>query len=170
MLLDHYLPHCDFYERHTTLTRATPERAYAAIRTADLSRSVIVKVLLFLRGMRRKSVLSFLGNGFHLLEDDPPREIVIGLQGPFWKPTCRLDDVTPETFRTPVRPGVARAAWNFLIEPAGDTTRITTETRVLCADDARTKFRLYWMVVRPFSGLIRRVMLRRIRAEAERVR
>jgi hypothetical protein len=168
VLLDHYLPHCDFYERHTTLARTTPERAYAAVHATDFSRSVVIRALLALRGIRNRSFTTT--TAFTVLEENPPHEIVIGLQGPFWKPSCKLDPVTPELFRTPVRAGVARGAWNFLIEREGDRTRITTETRVLCADDARAKFRMYWMLIRPWSGLIRRVMLRRIRAEAERVR
>jgi hypothetical protein len=43
---------------------------------------------------------------------------------------------------------------------------LSTETRVWCAPDARAKFRLYWLLVRPGSGLVRRSMLRSIRREA----
>jgi hypothetical protein len=46
---------------------------------------------------------------------------------------------------------------------------MVTETRVLCTDDeARRRFSLYWRLVGPFSALIRRVLLRRIKREAER--
>jgi hypothetical protein len=160
------MPHCDFVERHSTIARATPERIYAAIRTADVSRDRIVRTLLALRGMRaRTSTLGgFLRQGFVILAEDPPNEIVLGVQGPFWKPACRLDAIDADTFRTGVPSGIARAAWNFCVESNGT---LTTETRILCADDARTKFRLYWVVIRPFSGWIRRRMLRAIRREAE---
>jgi hypothetical protein len=48
-------------------------------------------------------------------------------------------------------------------------TVLTTETRVACGDPAsRAKFRAYWTVVRPFSGLIRILMLRAVRRECER--
>lgn len=173
MLLDRHLPHCDVYERHATTVRATPERVYAAIRTADFSANPIVKLLLGLRGMRRMrpktfDLNTFRAEGFHVLEENPPWEIVIGLEGPFWKPNCRLMPVDAQSFTRPVTPNAARGAWNFLIEANGDgTVRLSTETRVLCADDARLKFRLYWLVVRPFSGLIRRLMLRAIRKQAE---
>jgi hypothetical protein len=34
---------------------------------------------------------------------------------------------------------------------------LTTETRVLLTDDgSRRAFRRYWLVIRPFSGVIRR--------------
>jgi len=169
MILDHWLPHCDFVERHSTIVRATPERIYAAIRRADLARHPITRALLAIRGLGRTAKTfnldSFIGDGFGILAEDPPREIVLGVQGPFWKPGCRLHAVTAESFRAPVPAGAARGVWNFLIESDG---RVSTETRVLCADDARWKFRLYWLIVRPFSGLIRRMMLRAIRQEAER--
>ena len=49
-------------------------------------------------------------------------------------------------------------------------TRLSTETRVRCSEDAsRRRFRLYWAVIAPFSGLIRREVLRTIRHEAEGV-
>lgn len=169
MNLDRLMPHCDFVERHATVVRAAPERIYAAIRRADLARHPVTRALLVLRGLGRGgkkfNLDSFIGDGFGILAEDPPREIVLGVQGPFWRPGCKLHTVTAETFRTSVPDGTARAAWNFLIEPDG---RVSTETRILCADDARLKFRLYWMIIRPFSGLIRRMMLRAIREEAER--
>ena len=49
------------------------------------------------------------------------------------------------------------------------TTRLVTETRVQCLDAASSRrFGLYWVVVRPFSGLIRRAMLRAVAREATR--
>ncbi|PYQ27228.1 MAG: hypothetical protein DMF56_20855 [Acidobacteria bacterium] len=168
-LIDHFLPHCDFVERHSIVVRASPERIYEVIRRGELTQHPIVRALLKLRGLGRPpkkfNLDAFLGAGFGLLAEDPPNEIVLGIQGPFWKPTCKLHVVDAEAFRTNVPEGVARAAWNFAIDSHG---RVTTETRILCADDARMKFRLYWTTIRPFSGLIRRMMLRAIRKEAER--
>ena len=67
--------------------------------------------------------------------------------------------------------GTARAAWNFLVErtPDGGVT-LSTETRVQPADaESARRFRRYWWLVRPWSGLTRRYMLRAIRREAERL-
>jgi hypothetical protein len=60
---------------------------------------------------------------------------------------------------------MARGVWNFGVSEIGTgKTLLETETRVTCGDVAsRRKFRLYWLLVRPFSGLIRRLMLRAIR-------
>lgn len=172
MPLDRLMPHCDVFERHSTFVRASPERVYAAIRTADLAGHPVTKTLIAMRGLGRNAkshkLEEFLARGFTVLAEDPPREIVIGVQGPFWKPACKLHDIDEQSFLAPVPNGAARAAWNFLVEHSGDGSRLTTETRVLCADDARISFRLYWLIVRPFSGLIRRLMLRAIRSEAER--
>lgn len=163
MLIDRLLPHCDFYEHHSTRVTAAPERIYDVIRHGELTSHPIVRALLFVRGIGRgKSLDLFLSQGFVILAEDRPHEIVIGIEGPFWKPNCKLRGDLD--FTRPVPNGVARAAWNFAI--AADGT-VSTETRILCADDARPKFRAYWLFVRPFSGLIRRMMLRSIRKQAE---
>jgi hypothetical protein len=72
--------------------------------------------------------------------------------------------------RDPVPAGVARAGWNFALnETEPGRTLLTTETRVACGDPAtRRRFRIYWLFIRPGSGLIRRLMLRSIKRAAER--
>lgn len=168
MLIDRLLPHSDYHEYHSTIVRATPDRIYDVIRHGELTTHPIVRMLLKLRGMTSSGAFSlelFLRQGFCLLAEDRPREIVLGIEGPFWKPACKLTPVDADSFRRPVPPGSARAAWNFAIEPRGDGALVSTETRVLCAN---WQFRAYWMVVRPFRGLIRRLMLRAIRKGAER--
>ena len=72
-------------------------------------------------------------------------------------------------FFTVVMVSLAVAVMNFLVEPhaSGRGTRLFTETRVRCLGrSSRRWFRLYWLVIRPFSGLLRRAMLSGIRARA----
>lgn len=169
MLIDRLLPHSDYHEYHSTVVRGEPDRVYEVIRHGELVAHPIVRALLTLRGLsgapKTFSLALFVRQGFAIVGEDPPREIVLGIEGPFWKPNCRLGRVDAESFRRPVAAGTARAAWNFAIERRGDgTALVSTETRVLCSD---WRFRAYWVVVRPFSGLIRRLMLRAIRKEAE---
>ena len=58
--------------------------------------------------------------------------------------------------------------WNFRIDPSRGGCRLRTETRIDCVDAAALwRFRVYWTLVGPFSGLIRRDLLRLIRREAE---
>lgn len=150
--------------------RASRERVYDAVSTADLTGGFVVRALLLMRGMglRPARTIRDFASGFRIVAEDRPNEIMLGTEGPFWKPACRPRGLDAEDFRLPVPEGVARAAWNFTTETQGDATLLATETRVLCADDARPKFRMYWMLIRPFSGIIRRMMLRAIRKAAER--
>jgi hypothetical protein len=60
-----------------------------------------------------------------------------------------------------VRRGRIEIAVAFWAEPSGSGSTLHTETRVRAGHRAaRRWFRLYWLVVRPFSGLIRRRWLR----------
>jgi hypothetical protein len=111
-----------------------------------------------------------VGRGFTLLGARPPHEIALGLAGRFWTPTGSLERLDAAAFRAFDRPGSAKAVWSFRLLPADDgTTRIITDTRVRCLDPAsRRRFRIYWRIVGPFSGLVRRAALRAIKREAER--
>jgi hypothetical protein len=111
----------------------------------------------------------FEGHGFRVLAENPPQELLIGLIGSFWKPDGGLLPVDVATFKGTQSPGTARVAWNFSIsEQENGTSELATETRVKCADaTSRRYFRLYWALIRPGSGLIRRSMLRSIRRTAE---
>ena len=122
------------------------------------------------RPRRALTLQTLIEAGFGRLEEAPPREIVLGVAGAFWRPTGNVRPFRRQDFDGPVTPGLARAVWNFALRDAGDGhTLLSTETRVVCGDAAsRRKFRLYWRVVGPFSGLIRRSMLRAIRREVER--
>jgi hypothetical protein len=62
-----------------------------------------------------------------------------------------------------------RAAWNVEVGLRADgATELRTKTRLLCADVAtRRRFRAYWMLIGPFSGLIRKEMLAAVRSAAE---
>lgn len=108
--------------------------------------------------------------GFHVVAERVPEELVVGLLGKFWTPrggVCATVGVAD--FRAGPPSGHALAGWNFTVaQRPGGLTELATETRVWCAADARAKFRAYWLVVRPGSGLIRRAMLGAVRREAER--
>ena len=108
--------------------------------------------------------------GFRVVAERAPEELVIGLLGRFWTATgdlCR--EVSVANFAAGPAPGLALAGWNFTVVPRADgSCELRTETRVRCAPDARARFRAYWLIVRPGSGLIRRALLRAIRNEAER--
>ncbi|MEP7346460.1 MAG: hypothetical protein ABI877_14410, partial [Gemmatimonadaceae bacterium] len=58
-----------------------------------------------------------LGLGFTVLEDASPHEIVLGLQGQFWRINPGLRRVLRDEFRLSVPAGEARAVWNFSLVP-----------------------------------------------------
>jgi hypothetical protein len=188
MLIDDYLPEFDVVERHGLVIRATPARVWDALRAADFGRSPLLATLLALRALpslltaprrtlrrlreRRAGRLTLdtlFSRGFVLLEERPHREMLIGLEGRFWTATADLRPTDARRFREALASGLARVAWDFRAEPLPDgRVRLTTETRVRCADAAtRRRFRAYWLLVRPGSGLIRGTMLRAIRRAAE---
>jgi len=172
-MIDRFLPRYDVVSRYGVDVRASAEDAYAAVLRCDLGSSWISRGLIALRGLRRPGsgvpVLEhLLKEGFVRLLDDPPREIVMGLVGQFWGPGGDVRRIEPSAFASFSQPGVAKAAWNFSVaRSSGGLVRVATETRVLCGDAAaKRKFILYWTVIRPFSGLIRREMLKEIQQRA----
>lgn len=182
MLIDRFMPRPDAVEVHALVIEAPPQAVYRALWATDFGGSWLVKGLLGLRALpallssrarrrgapRRLDLEAVIAAGFGRLAEDPGRELVLGVVGRFWRPADNLLPFDRAAFDGPVPPGTARAVWNFSLRPAGSGgCELSTETRVQCGDRrSRRKFRLYWLAVRPFSGLIRRLMLRRIRRTA----
>ena len=160
-------------ERHRIEIRAPLADVYAVVRRLDLSNARLSRLLMRIRGMGWGQPSLTLDDaermGFALLAESPNREILIGLAGRFWTPTGCLRTIDAATFPTFAEPRSARAVWNFALEPGpGHSTLLSTETRVQCVDShARRRFKMYWMVVGPFSALIRRDMLRALKRQAE---
>ncbi|MBU1276637.1 MAG: hypothetical protein KJ720_14780 [Proteobacteria bacterium] len=171
MLLNSCLPTYDVRARYQEFMPAPPERVYALARDLDWSRSPLVSWLFKLRGLGRVKAEPSLANmqkmGFLILDEEPGRELVLGVVGRFWLPTGGVQRVSPRGFLEFDQPGYAKAAMNFLAEPApGGGCLLSTETRVLClGPQARRYFRLYWSLIGPFSGLIRKEALRLVRRQ-----
>ena len=76
--------------------------------------------------------------------------------------------LTADDFTEFSRPGYAKVAWNFKLRAdSTESTVLSTETRIKCFGAAFWKFRLYWTVVGPFSGLMRKAILKQIKTAAE---
>lgn len=100
----------------------------------------------------------------------PWREVVFGIAGKFWRPDGALRPIADrEAFLAFAEDGCVKAAWNLRVEQTSPETCVfSTETRIrYFGPAARRKFRLYWSIVGPFSGLIRRLLLRGVRRRAE---
>jgi len=187
-LIDEFLPEYDAREFHRTQVHASPSRIYCALRSTDLADAMLVRICLALRalpgvllspmrGLRHfrirlrtsMTLREFETHGFRVLAENPPHELLIGLMGSFWKMDGGLLPIDSASFKGSQLPGTARVAWNFtIIEQKNGVCELATETRVKSSDTkSRRYFSLYWAVIRPGSGLIRRFMLRSIRKKAE---
>jgi hypothetical protein len=180
VLIDRFLPDYEVVEHHAVDVEAPVDETYRAVKELDLARSPVVLALLFARGLphlftgavkpkRRLRLDDMVDSGFVVLGEEPDRELVLGIVGKFWQLSSGVQRIEPAEFVGFDTPGFAKAAWNFVVSarPTGGS-RVETETRVAGTDDdARRRFSRYWWLIGRFSALIRRIMLREIKREAE---
>jgi hypothetical protein len=179
VLIDRFLPKYDVVEHHETTVDSPPDRTYRAVKELDLARSPVVLAMLLVRGIptlftgavkpkRRLGLEEILDAGFVVLDEEPGRELVLGIVGKFWRLTSGVHRIDADEFAGFDAPGFAKAAWNFLVSERAGGSTVVTETRVVCTDaESRRKFARYWRLVGPFSALIRRVVLRGLKRDAE---
>jgi hypothetical protein len=186
--IEEFMPAFQFRERHQRRIAASPARACAELRDVDLARSPFIGPLFAIRGLpaRAARLLSrgdgaraagaasaealragrlgdFFDKAFVTLRADPARGLVVGAVGAFWRNSGGIARVAPGQFRDDRTPGCARLAWMFDFTPldGGAACLAVTETRIHCNDAAAHRaMQLYWLAIRPASGLIRREMLR----------
>lgn len=163
--LDEALPVWHHVERHGLYVEASTDRALAAVHEVSAAEMPAGRLLLRLRGLRPAQagplVDAMVAGGFARFGDD-----VLVLVGKPWSVRGGLRRV--DDFVTFDEPGYAKMAVDFTAVPDGTGTRLATETRVLLTDPAsRRRFAAYWLVVRPFSGLVRRSWLAAAKRRAE---
>ncbi len=170
--LDDFLPTYEFSERHSLAIDAPASRIDPALRTVSIADIPIARALWWLRRLGRPygdSAKPFIGGELPgvVLEDVPEEGIVLGFTGQFWRLLGAERDperpTTAEAFLAYHRPDTCKAVIDFRV----GVSSLSTETRVHVADPAaRRSFRRYWFVVRPFSGLIRILLLRAAKRRA----
>ena len=175
--IDEFLPNYDFSARYEIRIDAPASAVYRCLLRSDFSELWLVRLLLSIRSgkwLPRSRVSTDLrqrlqGTGFVILAEVPNEEIVIGIAGRFWRPDGgRCKELTAKDFAGFCRSGFAKAAWNFKLRAdSTGSTVLSTETRIKCFGAAFWKFRLYWALVGPFSGLIRKAILKQVKTEAE---
>ncbi|MDB0513753.1 hypothetical protein LBW60_10425 [Ralstonia solanacearum] len=181
-LLDTCLPRHQFSEHHQIRIAAPPGRVLDVIPRLNTADFPLVKLFLQLRALPAR-VAAFAGvetgtrridatfglHDFTVLGRDGDRECAFGLVGRFWEPAGGLIRVAADDFPGFSEPGVAKLVMTFIAEAGdGGGTVLTTRTCVHCPDEAtRRRFAPYWYLIRVPSGLIRRMLLRRIRQLAE---
>lgn len=150
--LDDVLPEYDVRERHERHVPAGPKDAVAAALGVPVAPDALVRTLFRARGIPRGgsvySALRALGFEQLVCEDDC---VVLGAAGRPWSPRGRIVPLAG------AGPGQVRMVVSIEAAPEDDGARLATETRVAAVDaSARRALRRYWLVVGPFSALIRR--------------
>jgi hypothetical protein len=177
-LIDEFLPNHDFSAAYEISINAPASVVSECLLHLDFNELWLVRLLMSIRSgkwLPRNRAPSDLrqrlqGTGFVILADVPNEEVVIGVVGRFWQPDGgRCLNLTANDFAEFSLPGYAKAAWNFkLRSESPHSTVLSTETRIKCfGQGALWKFRIYWSLVGPFSGLIREAILKRVKTEAE---
>jgi hypothetical protein len=141
-LLDAHIPKHEAWERHSVALRVTPQRALEIALATPAAPDWIVRTLLRLRGLGvpRGSLEQFATTAPFRELGRTDTECVAGLS-----------------------PHGLEIAFDLRAEPRAEGSLLTTETRVhALSPRARRLFRLYWLVVGPFSALIRRRWLKAI--------
>jgi hypothetical protein len=165
MTLDALLPRWNFRERHRLATSAPASALIGAVEEVTWGEVPVMRTLMRIRSAGRlplraaHRVMDDMASlGFTVLHR-AGEEVVVGAVGRPWSPggdrAPRLaDQADPARFFIDFSaPGWAKMAVNFRVADG----ELTTETRVLLTDDrSRRAFRRYWLLIRPFSGLIRR--------------
>ena len=195
LLIDQFLPTYDVGVVHADVFRAAPTQCYLVASELDLFQTPLIRTLIGIRGLPQRvaSTLSLRGRGtrttldasrrtFRLrdmvdlgwipLGETPGVEMVLGQVSRPWKGVAVSTHVptTPEQFMSFDEPGFAKIATSLRVDPYGsDSSILTMETRVGITDNmSRRRFRRYWLVIDPFSSLIRRMALRLLATELRR--
>ena len=105
--------------------------------------------------------------GFVKLAEDPGREIIFGMMTDNAMFNSCRPVISASEFINQSEPKIINAVINFSVEEKGTACHIiSTETRVWCGSaEIKRKFRLYWFFIKPFSQLIRKLMLRQIKKQ-----
>jgi len=167
--MDDFLPEFDFEESHEIFVDGTPDQAYRTFEELDYAQSKVLRFLFFLRGI---STANSLRRMFIPLLRNVPNRHVEGLIAKPWTISGGVRKMSPEEFAAFAEPGYAKVVWEFTFEKEGEGCLVKTVTRIKCTDSSsRRKFSCYWFFVRPFSGLVRRIMLKMIKVnqQADRV-
>jgi hypothetical protein len=178
--MDEFLSTHDFSAVHEIRINAPPTVVYRCLLRCNFNDLWLVRLLMTIRTGKlqpknrvpRDLPARLKGTGFVILDDVPGEELIIGVAGRFWRPNGgRCLDLTAGDFSGFCCPGYAKAAWNFRLKTESpECTVLSTETRIKCFGRAALwKFRVYWSLIGPFSGLMRKAILKQVKTEAEAI-
>jgi hypothetical protein len=177
--LDDVMPEYQFVERHSARAHARPERVMQAIRESSFGDMTSLATLLKIRAvfvhapahdtgsLQSKRILDSFAESGYLLANSEHEVVMLGA----WNARAqrRPDVHTLHEFVDYREPGAVKVAFDFTVEEAGQGwSKVSTETRVLAADEATCRgMGRYWRLIAPGSGLLRLQWLDGIKKRAE---
>jgi hypothetical protein len=179
--LDDLMPIYEVFEHHSVRVSASAGIAFSVASSMDLSDSSVVRAIFKAREMILSGtaqdrlppgplLAQVKGLGWKMLAEVQDREIVFGAVTRPWEADVVFRGLPADEFAAFQEPGYVKIAWTLRAEAlAPNESILHTETRAVTTDAlSRAKFRRYWSAFSPGIILIRNVLLRLARNEAER--
>ncbi len=179
-LLDRLLPDYDVIERHQIRVGAPAALTLAAAKELDLTQSRAIRAIFRARELilgatrdddrgTRGLIAQTQSLGWLVLAERSDREIVLGAVTRPWEANVTFRGVPATEFAAFDEPDYVKIVWNLRADPIGPgESMFRTETRAKATNEsARAKFRCYWSRFSPGIRLIRWLMLRPLKREAE---
>lgn len=184
-ILDRVLPLHQVCKKYDIFINASPQRVYREILNISFMNSLMFRFLMSIRliparitGKLKKNRLQHMESwekfnglsGRLMLANEENREVVFGLTGRFWDMINTDPEFARDTdkFINFKEKSYGKVGMNFLIDEPGEGVILSTETRVFFHEEKYLRlFKIYWFFISYFSGLIRKIVLRRIKKAAE---
>lgn len=179
-LLDSLMPNYEVRVRHGSVVNASAQSTFEVIAGTDFERSALVRALFRAREvlMHAKHVESTLPRtlmeqvtalGWNVIGKEEGRELILGTATKPWEPSPVFRSLSSDEFVRFMEPGYTKIAFTLRVNPVSDQRcEAVSETRVQTTDPlSRARFRRYWAFLSPGIALIRLVLLRQIKSEAE---
>ena len=180
-LLEAFIPSAAMRHRHQIVIHAPAAFVYDTAWSMDLRTVPLVRAIFRLRAMilgaqatgtdwSRGFVKELLAMGWGILAEEKGRWLVAGTVCQPWLADVVMTPLPPGRFAAYGEPGGVKIAWTLEAAPLDESScQFSTETRAVGTDDAaQAKFRRYYWRFGIGMLLIRLLLLRALRREAER--
>ena len=180
-LIDNFIPEPEVVEHHQIGVSAPADVVLDTAKDLEVMNSPVIRAVFRLRELAlggepdtrphpTRLLPQMQSIGWVVLAEIPGREIVFGTVTQPWQAAPVFRSIPAAEFRDFAEPGYVKIVWTLRAEPIGESRSVFhTETRVCTTDaEARDRFRRYWSFVAPGVELIRLVMLRPLKHDAER--